>query len=279
MARPFSLPMPHLTEQLPSALRANARWERLGPANVPAMLVHPDWTSSQPVPVVIWMHGRTAHKELDPGRYLRWMRAGLAVCALDLPGHGERAGADDDLQSPSATLEVVARMVDELDQVVDALAAMNVFDMDRLGIGGMSAGGLATMVRLCRGHPFTAASVEATTGSWRWQAGREMFEPGRVERLNPVDHLERWRAIPFQAIHAAEDEWAKFEGQREFIDALGEHYAGRGADPGLIELIVYPRTGARHEHIGFGRFSAEAKAAQAAFFRRELLEARVRAGE
>jgi len=34
------------------------------------------------------MHGRTANKELDPGRYLRLIRAGIAVCAIDLPGHG-----------------------------------------------------------------------------------------------------------------------------------------------------------------------------------------------
>ena len=29
-----------------------------------------------PRPTIIWIHGRTVSKELDPGRYLRWLRAG-----------------------------------------------------------------------------------------------------------------------------------------------------------------------------------------------------------
>src|SRR4029450_3068251 len=63
--------------KLPSALRANARWLRLGPTpgNIPALITHPDWAPGHLAPVVIWMHGRTVNKELDPGRYLRWMRA------------------------------------------------------------------------------------------------------------------------------------------------------------------------------------------------------------
>src|SRR5262245_11172372 len=94
-ASPAQRPIPIIAamierfSQMPSALRANARWQRLGPSDIPALLVHPDWNSGQPAPMVLWMHGRTVNKELDPGRYLRWMRAGIGACAVDLPGHGE----------------------------------------------------------------------------------------------------------------------------------------------------------------------------------------------
>ena len=88
-------PVPQPFDQLPSSVLALARRVRL-PGNVPALLVHPhlDRTSgtvTRPAPVLVWMHGRTVAKELDPGRYLRLARAGIASCALDLPGHGERA--------------------------------------------------------------------------------------------------------------------------------------------------------------------------------------------
>src|SRR5690242_3534476 len=100
--------------QMPSSLRSAARGEQFdGPyGRIPAMLVHPDWNAARPAPIVIWLHGRTAHKEMDPGRYLRWMRAGFGACAIDLPGHGERNDAS--LQDASRTLDVIRQSMDEI---------------------------------------------------------------------------------------------------------------------------------------------------------------------
>src|SRR5262245_8937275 len=151
--------------KLSQALQKQSRWERLGPTQVPALLAHPDWQS--PAPVVIWLHGRTAHKELDSGRYLRWIRAGIGACALDLPGHGERS--EPDLQDAKATLRVWQQAVAEIDHVVEGLGDRKwggAFDLDRIGIGGMSAGGMIALRRLCDDHPFRCASVEGTTGSF-----------------------------------------------------------------------------------------------------------------
>jgi dipeptidyl aminopeptidase/acylaminoacyl peptidase len=257
------------TARLPSALESRQRHERLGRSNIPVMLVHPDWDAEEQVPLVIWMHGRTASKELDPGRYLRLMRAGIGVCAVDLPGHGERFEAP--LQHPAHTLDVILQMIDEIDEIVDAVTALGVFDRDRLGIGGMSAGGMATLSRLCRPHPFRCASVEATTGSWMHQQDREMFHGRRAEEIhpnNPMEHLEHWRQIPLQAIHSKLDSWVSFDGQAAFIEELRWHYG----DPMLIELIAYEETGAPFEHAGFGRLAADAKEKQRNFFRKWLIE-------
>src|SRR5438045_2650140 len=147
--------------KFPAALAS--RTEAATLAGVPALLAHPDW--ERPAPVVVWMHGRTATKELDPGRYLRWIRAGVAACALDLPGHGERL--IEGFDKPERTLEVLGQMVAEIDGVVAALGETQwrgVFDRARMGIGGMSAGGMAALRRLCDDHPFECASVEGTTG-------------------------------------------------------------------------------------------------------------------
>jgi dienelactone hydrolase len=252
---------------LPSALRAAARWRRLGPSRVPAMLAHPDWERGEPVPAVIWMHGRTVSKEIDPGHYLRLLRAGIGVCAVDLPGHGERFDAA--LQPPERAWDVVMQMIDEIDEIIDAVSAEPSFDSRRLGIGGMSAGGMAALARLCFDHPFRCASVEATSGSWMHQRHRRMFRDVTDEQIhehNPIEHLRHWREIPLQAFHAINDEWVGIEGQKAFLEALRARYA----QPELVELIQYDRTGAPYEHAGFGRHSADAKDRQAAFFARWL---------
>lgn len=250
---------------LPKALRDAARWERFGNGSIPVLLARPTEAAESRVPALVWMHGRTADKELDPGRYLRLIRSGIGVCAIDLPGHGERA--DSHRQTAEETLPVIEQMAGEIDAVVVDLERVGGFDVDRLALGGMSAGGMATMVRLCRPHRFVCACLEATTGSWRWQRGRGMHRDDFVQRLNPIDHLSAWRDIPLLALHAIHDEWVNIEGQREFIEALRR----RSARPETIELIEFDRTGAPFEHAGFGRLGAQAKDIQVEFLKRWLL--------
>lgn len=262
--------MVDLADQMPSMLRDRARWDRVGTNSIPVMLAHPDWEAGEQVPVVIWMHGRTVHKELDPGRYLRWIRAGIGVCAVDLPGHGERFDASQ--QEPEAALDVILQMTNEIDQVVSALAKLDAYNLQRMGIGGMSGGGMAAIARLCQPHSFCCASVEAASGSWADQQHRPMFDhcdAKQISKLDPLQRLDQWREIPFQAIHAQHDEWVAYGGQTRFIEALRSRYER----PKLVELITYDRTGAQFEHAGFGKFAADAKNRQVEFFVRQLVGA------
>jgi dienelactone hydrolase len=193
--------------QFPSSLAAQARLARLGP-DVPALLVHPDW--SERAPVMLWMHGRTVNKELDPGRYLRWMRAGIATCAIDLPGHGERF--IEDWQGPERTLDLIEQAIAEIDPVLEALAAPEyggAFDLARVGIGGMSAGGMVALRRLCDPHEFTCASVEATTGSlerlYKPDSGRPWLVDHPTDRIAAVDPMQRlstWTPLPLLVLHS-----------------------------------------------------------------------------
>ena len=258
--------MPEIGGELPASVREKSRVESF--AGVPALVVHPSFARDgaflgERAPVLFWMHGRTANKELDPGRFLRLVRAGIATVSLDLPGHGARE--DIALQQPERTLEFVDKMAGEIDSVVEAALATGWFDDARMAIGGMSAGGMAALVRLCRAHSFRAACVECTTGSFAWQRNRAMFEPQRAARLDPIQHLEAWRAIPLLVLHNTLDEGVAVEGQREFVETRRARGLGRA-----VELHEYAETGAPHEHSGFGRFAADAKDRQTAFLVREL---------
>lgn len=266
--------MPDFTASFPRALASQVRLLALGDEHIPALLAHPDWDS--PAPVVIWLHGRTVRKEIDPGRYLRWIRAGVAACAIDLPGHGQRFKSD--LQSPARTLDLVTQAVAEIDPIIDALAAPEfggVFDLDRIALGGMSAGGMATLRRLCDPHPFTCAAVEATSGSLvdMYHAHDGSLPKHPLDTLTPLDpmqHLATWRPIPLLALHTEADRLVPISAQRRFIDALRGHYDAHGADPAMIEFVTWPETGAPEEHAGFGRFANDAKTAQVEYLVKHL---------
>ena len=219
------------------------------------------------------MHGRTASKELDPGRYLRWVRAGIAACAIDLPGHGERADAR--LQQAVQTIEVIARAIDELDTVVDALADPRwngAFDTSRIAIGGMSAGGMVALARLCRPHRFVAAAVEGTAGNYDFMRARGLWNSPLADSLEPIRHVNQWRPIPLLALHSEADQWVPVSAIRTFTEALCPLYEAGGASPDLVELHTWPSTGAPNEHYGFGRVSNDAKNLQTQWLARVLAD-------
>lgn len=261
---------------LPQSLQQQARTVRLGRTGIPALLVHPDWQA--PAPAVVWLHGRSVNKELDPGRYLRWLRAGIAACAIDLPGHGERA--DPSFHSPQHTLDLLEAAIPEIDLITQALAKppyQSLFDPARLALGGMSAGGMITLNRLTQPHTFLCASIEATTGSLTQLYFPDNARPvpaahphERVTALDPSLHLGGFRPIPLLALHSQADELIPFATQARFIDDLRSHYLRSGSSPDLIQFVTWPSTGAPQEHVGFGRYSNDAKNLQTDFLKRHL---------
>lgn len=274
--------------KLPSSLAEHARTVRLGArAQIPALLIHPDWIG--PAPTVIWLHGRTANKELDAGRYVRWLKNGIAACAIDLPAHGERADARS--SSNQHTLEILAETIPEIDQVTSSLAEpiyQGVFDPDRLAIGGMSLGGMATLRRLCDPHTFRAACVECTTGDLNAlynppQSDRLSLPQGderparqpneRVRPLDPAQHLATFAPIPLLALHSEADRVVPWSIQHAFLNRLRTHYQSRGSSADLVRIATWPTTGAPGEHSGFGRVGNDAKNLQTDFLAQQLLSA------
>ena len=248
---------------MPRSLREHARWIRVG--EVPCLIVHPDRGDAhavRPTPWLLWMHGRTAHKELDNGRYLRLMRAGIASVAIDLPAHGERA--EPSRQTSEGTMEIIGTALAELPGLVEALSLGHGLDRGRAAIGGMSLGGMVALAALCRPHTFRAAWVEATTGDWTHLQGAA-HDPTRADAMEPARHLDRWTPIQLLAIHAELDEWIRMQDQRGFLDRVR---SVNGDAP--VELLAFPRTGAPHEHIGFGTFAPRAKEAGVEFLQRHL---------
>ncbi len=251
---------------------------------VPALLCHPG--KGEPAPVLIWMHGRTVDKFLDPGRYSRLVRAGIAVCAIDLPGHGERPGPR--MHDPTRSLEVIEQASGEIDDILACLNGPEIartldgpMNTGRAALGGMSLGGMVTLNRLTRPHPFRCATVEATSGNLKglyfgengtdpadWPVSHD---PGAVARVDPIEHLAGFEPLPLLALHSETDAMVPWPVQSTFLDHLRARYRDAGADPALVSVRTWHETGAPSEHVGFGRVSAEAKNLQTAFLEEHLL--------
>lgn len=264
--------MPDFAAKLPASLAARTRDLRLRDGSVPALLVDPvpvDGADDRPPPMLLWMHGRTVDRFLDPGRHLRLMRAGLGVCAIDLPGHGDRL--DPEMQRPEAMPRIVREALEEIDDVVDEAIALGGFDPDRIAIGGMSAGGMIALARLAapsRPRRFAAAAVECTTGSWRTLPWWPLAS--RIADLEPAAHAAEWPPVPLLAMHNRLDEWVPCRSQEAFIEAIRPRYEPPAGDPDALEFVVFEKTGAPQEHAGFGRFAANAKDRLVAFLRQHL---------
>jgi predicted esterase len=234
-------------------------------AGVPCLLVRKDET---PRPFLFWMHGRTADKELDPGRYLRCVRRGINVCAVDLPGHGSRFDAQ--LQERDRLLDVILQMASEIDSVLDGVSQFGGFDLRRMAIGGMSAGGMIAITRMLQPHKFSAAILESTGGAWEHLLSTpfcEYVDKDAFEKVNPMNHLDGWRDIPIIAFHSRQDAWVPFKAESDFIEAIRM----QSSNPEEIELVAFDHTGAPDEHIGFGRESTFVKEVQVDFLARYLL--------
>lgn len=275
--------------QLPQSLAALTRYERLD-GDIPALMAHPDWGPGgavKPRATLIWLHGRTVTKELDTGRYLRLLRAepeAMAVVAIDLPGHGERL--DPEFHTPARTLDLIEQGVRDVDRVVAALGEQQfagAFDRQRLALGGMSAGGMITLRRLCDAHPFRCAHVESTSGHLARLYGLDpafggdgrtwpvRHDPARVATLDPMNHVSGWRDIPLLAMHSRADAIVPVECIEGFVDVLRQGAMDRGMPRDLVTLRTWERTGAPQEHSGFGQVAAEARAEFVAFLQRWLV--------
>lgn len=264
--------MPQPLGQFPRSLLAHALWRRID--GIPTVFMHPAMKADPPsgahlasdaprLPTVLWLHGRTVNKELDPGRYQRLLAAGMAVIAMDLPGHGERA--DPALQQPGSLAALIDAALPEIDRLASWCTTQPGIDSARLAIGGMSAGAMIAACRLCSAHPFTGLLMESSTGDLLTLPRAADRGGGRLAALNPIDRLVDWREIPVLALHSELDSVVPIGSQRRFIDALRRRATTLRE---RITLHSWPATAAPNEHAGFGRVAADAKLLGTQFLQR-----------
>lgn len=144
------------------------------------------------LPLIIYYHGWQSSKELTltQGRYLA--REGFRVILPDAFNHGKRKIPMTDI--PSLTFwQSIHTNLFEFGYIVDAYKKQNLVD-DRIGVGGLSMGGMTTTA-LFTHHPEINAAA-CVMGSPKLVAYRERIftHASQMDRFFPHDynHLLSW---------------------------------------------------------------------------------------
>jgi pimeloyl-ACP methyl ester carboxylesterase len=201
----------------------------------------PDGPARTRWPVVVFVHGFTSNRIEVPsfvGMARSLQAGGIASVRFDLSGHGESDGDFFDV--------TIAGEIAETKAVVRAVRAMDFVDPDRVGLLGMSMGGVVAAIAaaelpgiaaLCLWSPAAVAPFEVGQGAIKGRSlGAEFAAKGYFDadghRMSPalardiagLDVYGRSAGYrgPVRIIHGDADDIAPVEYARRYLD----HYRG-----------------------------------------------------
>ncbi len=142
-------------------------------AGVPLLIATPVWSSDQPRPAVLWMHGFRADALAHAAELEHCAALGFIAVGVDAVDHGARSNptlAERLLRSVDGALpvmlDVMEATVRELPALIDALVAECGVDRDRVSLVGISMGAFLAYRAVTAGVPLRA--VVALLGSPEW---------------------------------------------------------------------------------------------------------------
>lgn len=166
--------------------------EEITLGTIPLLEVVQEDLKMQKLPLIIYYHGWQSQKELTltQGRYLA--REGFRVILPDAFNHGKRKNPMTDI--PSLTFwQSIHTNLFEFGYIVHTLQKLGLAD-DRIGVGGVSMGGMTTAALLTH-HPEIKAAA-CVMGTPKLVAYRERIfkHASQMDRFFPADydHLLKW---------------------------------------------------------------------------------------
>jgi hypothetical protein len=187
------------------------------------------------LPLIIYYHGWQSQKELTltQGRYLA--REGFRVILPDAFNHGQRKNPMTDI--PSLTFwQSIHTNLFEFGYIIDALQKRNLID-DRIGVGGVSMGGMTTTALMTHHPEIKAAACVIGTPKLVAYRDRIFKHASQMDRFFPDDynHLLSWipeydlslnvdtlDGRPMLFWHGKQDEVVPYRHVVEFIEENNE---------------------------------------------------------
>ncbi len=175
---------------------------------------------------ILFYHGFTCTKETDEGQHGSLAQAGFLVVGLDCVGHGERRypnfaeifsderWATEPEAGEADFLQIVRETAQEVPSIIDELLERGWARPDRLGIAGISMGGLISYAAIVAEPRLRVATPIIGSPEWRlpWPD-------------SPHQHKDRFFPIALLSQTAAEDERVPARLTRAFHEQLTPLYA------------------------------------------------------
>ena len=232
-------------------------------------------TRARKCPAVVFLHGFTGNKQETHRMFVKTARvlaeSGIAALRFDFRGSGD-SGGDFSQMTPKAELE-------DARQAMAFIRARPEIDGTRLGVCGMSMGGMISALLLGEDHKIKSAVMWCPVGDPRrllearmtderrvqmaqmgvadyggWAVGRDFIE--EMMHLRPLEQVPRIQA-PLLIIHGDKDETVPLHESQLYYDALRAH--GKKVERRLI-------AGADHGYSSLA-WEAELIASTIAWFR------------
>ncbi|WP_120508549.1 esterase [Rahnella bruchi] len=208
----------------------------------------------QQLPTIFFYHGFLSSKEIYSYFGYTLAQVGFRVILPDALMHGARAEKDD-ARTVANFWGILQNNIDELAVLKDVFVGRGLADPLRLGVGGVSMGGMTTMAALVK-FPWVKAAANLMGSGYFARLSNHLFPAFNAGGIVQRDVFEREVApllsldiggktaliadIPLFVWHGEEDDVVPFaESQR-----LREELADSGADTHLT-FIAEP--GAKHK--------------------------------
>lgn len=204
--------------------------------------------SPERCPVVIALHGFGDNKEslLPYAEHLA--NQGFALLIPDAPRHGERASGKEKitLASLHKIIPILLELLRDVSTLVRHVRVSEFYDGQRIGLTGVSMGGIVTLAAMTR-HPEIKAGVALLAiDSARKFARHHQFSRIMWPIISYLDRYIDGKKIPprpLLLLNGADDPVMPVQCVREFVQEMKHLYR----ENGRIELVEFPGVG--HEVV------------------------------
>jgi dienelactone hydrolase len=215
-----------------------------GRERVPAVWLEPGEASA--APAALLLHGFSSSKEQMAQAIGRALLArGVASLALDLPFHGERAGADREIpRNPLALVGAWKTAIAEARAAVTWLGAQPGMDPTRIGVVGYSLGGFLALMAAAEEERLRVVAL-AAAGDLPDQTPYATLVRGLVDPLRAARRLD---GRPLLLVNGRRDRTTRpAQAERLFAAALepktikwydGGHWPPPAAIDGTAEWVA-----------------------------------------
>jgi dienelactone hydrolase len=223
--------------------------------NIPALEVFQNGASNH-LPMVVLVHGWNSRKE-----DMLFMAYGLAingffVVPIDVVGHGERMR--EGAWTMDALFGLVHQTTEDINRVIAHYEGDTRVDVQRVGLSGISMGGVVTYEYLTRddkqiraavpmiGTPdFTSLISEDRADKIMSMLGLNLqntmniINPEMLRAMQPAQKMNLMDSVPLLMLNGVEDPLIDIKSVRDFYQRIKPLYS----QPENVQLVEYPGVG------------------------------------
>lgn len=229
--------------------------ENIRISDIPALEVTQVGAPMQ-LPMVILVHGWSGQKE--DILFLAYFLANnnYFVVSMDAVGHGERLRKED--WTPEALVDLIQQTAEDVNRVIAHYEGDERVDVERVGLSGISMGGVITYQYLSQVNKRIRAAVPmiATPDFTSLISARNSVEIlnmlglesqalvnetvlEMIRQLQPAQRMTEMISVPLLMLNGVNDPLIDLEGVRNFYQQVQPLYA----NPEEVQLIEYPGVG------------------------------------